>query len=405
MTNSDLQAGSKSYDIVLFSTADWDYPIWTNKQHVAQELARLGHRVLYIDSLGLRKPSTNKRDLRRIKSRLTKSINAPRQVKKNLWVWSPLIIPLNHLKLFRYLNHILLNFGLMVWCNLLRLRRFILWTYNPLTLEFFDAKKFSYIIYHCVDEIKEQPGMPVKLLEESEEKLCRNADLIFTTSLALQETRQAWNANTFYFPNVADFSHFSSALEEDTLIPEDIAKIPKPRIGFVGAINSYKLNLNLLKEIAMQRPQWSIVLIGQVGEGEPWASDYGLEDIQNIYVLGSKPYVSLPGYLKGIDVAILPNQVNAYTNAMFPMKFFEYLAAGKPIVSVDLRSIYEFSDYVDLVKTKDDFLNAIEKNLLGLRKVPVYRQMNLAKQYTYHNRTQSMIKVFQSVCLEDLAQL
>ena len=91
-------------DILLLSTADWDNPFWTNKQHVALELSRLGYKVLYIDSLGLRSPSLNKSDVRRIFKRLLKGVKFPRRINRNLWVWSPIVIPFQKYFIVRVLN-------------------------------------------------------------------------------------------------------------------------------------------------------------------------------------------------------------------------------------------------------------------------------------------------------------
>ncbi len=102
-------------DIVVLSTADWDNPFWTNKQHVTVELARRGHRVLYIESLGLRQPSVNKKDITRIFRRVMKALKPPKKVKDNIWVWSPLSIPFNKYAIIRKLNKVLLSGMLRLW--------------------------------------------------------------------------------------------------------------------------------------------------------------------------------------------------------------------------------------------------------------------------------------------------
>src|SRR5699024_9447844 len=97
-----------------------------------------------------------------------------------------------------------------------KLKRDWLWTYNPLTGEFMDLSPFNLRVYHCVDEIKAQPGMPVRLLQQSEERLTRQADIVFVTSRKLEQSRRAWNRDTYYLPNVADYDHFSTALDPRT---------------------------------------------------------------------------------------------------------------------------------------------------------------------------------------------
>ncbi|GAB2724576.1 glycosyltransferase [Halomonas garicola] len=379
-----------SNNIVLLSTADWDNPFWTNKQHVAVELAGMGYRVLYIDSLGLRRPSASARDFKRIVRRLFKAARAPRKVKENLWVWSPIVLPWHKHPVVRRLNRALLSAGLWVWSLALKFKQPWLWTYNPLTTEFFDLAKFSYRVYHCVDEIKAQPGMPVELLEAAEKELVQQSDIVFTTSPKLTETRKYWNENTHFFPNVADYHHFNDALDSDTVIPADLEALPHPRIGFIGALSGYKVDFKLIRQVAEAHPDWSVVLIGEVGEGDPWTDSTLLDDLDNLHLFGPRKYRSLPSYLKGVDVAILPNHINEYTDAMFPMKFPEYLAAGCPVVSVDLKSLRDFSHVVETAKTPEDFIAAIEKTLSG-DIPPLEERLNVAREHTYQIRTQHML--------------
>jgi glycosyltransferase involved in cell wall biosynthesis len=379
-------------DVVLMSTADWDNPFWTNKQHVAVELGRRGHRVLYIDSLGLRRPSLSTGDATRIWRRLVSGIKPPRRVMENVWVWSPILLPFHGVTWVRKLNRLLLAAGLNMWMSVLGMRKGIFWTYSPLSTEMLDVRRWPCVAYHCVDEIKAMPGMPADTLVRAETDLIKRADIIFVTSITLEKSRRALNPNTYYLPNVADFDHFSKALNESTSIPSDLETIPQPRIGFIGAISGYKINFALLKAVAEAHPEWSLVLIGQVGEGDPWTDASVLRELDNVHLIGPRPYAELPAYLKGFDVAILPNQLNDYTAAMFPMKFFEYLAAGRPVVSVDLPSLSEYADSVCLAKSTDEFIAGIDSALSG-RGISRQQRVELARQNTYAARTERMLRL------------
>lgn len=382
-------------DIVLLSTADWDNPFWTNKQHVAVELAKDGHRVLYIDSLGLRRPSASARDVRRIVRRLKKAFRPPVEVRKRLYVWSPVTIPLQRWGGVRALNRRLLSRALRAMTGRLGMSYDLLWTYNPLTTRLLDVGAFRQVVYHCVDEIKAQPGMPAAVLEAGEEELCRAADLVFTTSRHLTETRRRWNPETHYFPNVADFDHFHRACDPSTPVPADLAAIPAPRIGFIGAVSGYKVDFRLLRTVAEARPRWSLVLIGAVGEGDPWTDPTLLEGVPNIHLLGPRDYRDLPGYLKGMDVAILPNTINEYTRSMFPMKFFEYLAAGRPVVAVALDALAEFAHVATLADSPEVFIDGIERALAG-EAPPLEARLAVARQHTYAARNRQMMELVEA---------
>ena len=133
-------------NIILISTADWDNPFWTNKQHVAVELATIGHRVLYIDSIGLRRPSSSPQDLKRIFHRIIKSFNFPKKVRENLWVLSPIVIPFHTNKFIQKLNRFWLSSLLYLSARILKIHFSHLWTYNPLTSLFVDLKNFQFSI-------------------------------------------------------------------------------------------------------------------------------------------------------------------------------------------------------------------------------------------------------------------
>jgi glycosyltransferase involved in cell wall biosynthesis len=261
-----------------------------------------------------------------------------------------------------------------------------------LTTDFLPSLQFDTIVYHCVDEIKAAPGMPRDAIERSEAELICRADVVFVTAPRLAESRCRLNPNTHYLPNVADYGHFSKSLEPTTLIPDDLARISEPRIGFVGAISTYKLDFNLLVRVAQAHPEWSIVLIGQVGEGDPWTDISGLRSISNIHLLGPRPYAMLPAYLRGLRVGLLPNRLNDYTASMFPMKFFEYLAAGLPVVSTDLPALRDYADVAMLAQTPQEFIEAIE-SALAKRGPELENRLARAKQHTYASRMDAMLDI------------
>ena len=382
-------------DIVLLSTADWDNPFWTNKQHVAVELARRGHRVLYIDSLGLRRPSASAQDFARIAKRLLRGLRPPRRVREGVWVWSPLVIPLQRHAFVRNLNRWSLRAGLRLWSRWLHLRHDLLWTYNPMTMRLFPTASFATVVYHCVDEIEAQRGMPSREIGAAEEQLLAAASYCFVTAEHLLRTRRALCSSIHYFPNVADFDHFARARDAHTQIPDDLAKLPSPRIGFVGAISDHKLDLTLLRRLAEAHPEWSIVLIGKVGEGDPWTNIESLRGLPNLHLLGPKPYEALPAYLKGFDAAILPAAINDYTRGMFPMKFFEYLAAGCPVVSTALPALHDFGNVATLAETHGDFVAGVERTLHGDGPTLATR-LAVAREHTYERRTARMMQLLEA---------
>ena len=385
-------------NIIMLSTAEWDNPFWTNKQHTACSLAELGHRVFYIESLGLRSPdASHRRDWMRLLKRLLRAFLPPKRVKRNLWVWSPLVIPAASSIISQYINRILFNIGLSIYRTFYLFNSALLWTYNPLTLLYVNQKSFKALIYHCVDEISAQPGMNELLIRAQEKRLCTLADHVFVTSPALYSSRSCWSSHVTYFPNVVDAKHFNEKNSAHNSMPSEYYSIPEPRIIFVGALSSYKVDFELIRELALMRPHWSIVLIGLVGEGDPNTSIDQLINIKNVYLLGPKPYKQLPGFMHSSDIGILPCVLNSYTRSMFPMKFFEYLAAGLPVVSTRLPSLEEFSEYVDFADSVQDFTSKIEMILSKSVVRDELKVKKLVSKHSYTGRTSKMIAIINQI--------
>lgn len=384
-------------DIVLLSTADWDHPLWTNKQHVACSLASEGERVLYVESLGLRSVQAKTQDFRRILRRLLLGLRFVRQVRPGIWVLSPLVLPGGSQGVALRLNRLMVRFSVSLACWFLRFRSPWLWTYNPLTLLYLPLKGFTLSVYHAVDAVQEQPCMPRALIESEEARLCRSVNQVFTTSPYLAERLAMHTDRICFEPNVADRDHFSTALEQRQdpgfVDPPELRGIPEPKIGFVGAISSYKLDFELIRSVALRHPEWHFVFIGPQSEGEPSTDLSQLCGLSNVHWLGPKPYSQLPRFLAGFQCAWLPLQCNAYTRAMFPMKFFEYLFAGLPVVSTRIHALRSFEAICRLSPPEPlEFSKQIQQVLAG--EGPTLEQrLSGIEGYTYVSRTRRMLKL------------
>jgi glycosyltransferase involved in cell wall biosynthesis len=378
-------------DIILLSTADWDHPLWTNKQHQAVSLAKSGHRVLYIDSLGIRGPRSGGADRRRILRRLGRCLRPLRQVRPGIWVLSPLVLPGRVSGYGGRFNRLSLNLALFCADVLLDLRTPLLWTFNPNSRAYLKLGRFHATIYHCVDRIQSQPGMPVAALERAERELCSKVNAVFTTAPKLQESLQALNAGTHCFGNVADAIHFGRAHSSDLQRPRDLPIRSGPCLMFVGAIDAYKLDLPMLEELIQRTSDWTYVFIGPVAEADPSTDVSRLAGFGNVHLLGHRSYDDLPNYLAHADVALLPLQLNEYTRHMFPMKFFEYLAAGCPVVATAIPSLEDQRDIAWLCPpTVEAFQAAIAAALAG--DGPSLRQrLDRSETFTYDSRTTTML--------------
>jgi glycosyltransferase involved in cell wall biosynthesis len=321
----------------MFSTADWKARYWTNKQHTAEGLARRGWRVLYVESVGLRSPHLGSgvdwlRLLRRFGTGLRDFVLGPRQVAPSIWVLSPLVLPgQKSATLVKAINDRLLEGPILRFVRR-NFSRPMVWTYHPFMMALPERMDASRIVYHCVDDIAAVPGVDASAYAAAEPSLIRAADVVFATSKPLLAKCAPLNPNSFYFSNVADVEHFGRAAGAGD-VPADLAAIPGPRLGYHGVLSDFKIDFPLLRDLLRRRPDWHLVLLGEEREGQADPVVSELRSLPNAHFLGYRPYADLPDYLRGIDVGLLPVRANAYTRAMFPMKLYEYLAAGVPIVS------------------------------------------------------------------------
>ena len=379
-------------DFVFIATADWHHPFWTNKQHIASKLAQRGHRVLYIESLGLRQVTAKGRDLKRIQQRVMRSFGGLTQPQKNIFVYSPLILPLHRFSTIRWANWKWLAITIRYFCKKLNFQNPIVWTYNPIITALIKQLHLPYLVYHCVDDLLEAPGMPTQLLQVEEKALCEMCNFVVTTSLPLYESRQHWNPATYYLSNPCDFEHFHQAVQ-GIPVSKKLEQIPTPRVGFIGALSNYKVDHELLKQVIETYPKYQFVFIGEIGEGDPNSSFEQFKKYQHVHFLGHQPYDQLPSFSAGFDVAMLPCPLNRYTRAMFPIKFFEYLAAGLPVVTTALPALKELKTYCYWSLTSQQFIEnlriALEKEDSVTKKIE--QGIALAKKNTWENRLHTLL--------------
>jgi glycosyltransferase involved in cell wall biosynthesis len=331
-------------DLVCVGFADWDAELPTNQHHLMGRLAQR-NRVLFVESLGLRRPQLAGRDARRILRRLRRGLAKPRE-RGGVHVLSPLVIPLHGQAALRRLNAWLLRLQVRRASRRLGMQRPILWGYVPQAEQLIPALEPQLVVYHCVDDIAAQKGVDAEAFRAAEERFARAADLVIASARSLAERLgRIAAAPVLYAPNVADTPLFSTALEPG---PEDagIEPLARPRIVFHGALVATKLDLGLIAGLARLRPDWSIALIGPRGLGDPGTDLSAIEGIANVHELGPRAHDELPAVLRGAAAGIIPYAINPLTSSVFPMKVYEYLAAGLPVVTTPLPALEDVEDVV-----------------------------------------------------------
>jgi glycosyltransferase involved in cell wall biosynthesis len=323
-------------DIVCVGFADWDTDLQTNQHHLMKRLAR-ENRVLFVESLGLRRPQIAGRDVKRIARRLVRGLRGAREVD-GLNVLSPLVLPLHSNPLARRINGWLLPALVRRAARRLGMDEPILWAYVPQAEVLLAALRPEIVIYHCVDDMAAQQGIDGPSFRASEQRFAARADLVLASAPSLAQRLGTIARNVLYLPNVADVELFSGALR-DGPIDAGMAHLPSPRIVFTGALVRTKLDTELLLVLAKSRRDWSFALVGPIGPGDPRADMSALAAQPNIHLLGPRPYEELPSVLRGADAGLIPYAINQLTQSIFPMKVYEYLAAGLPVIATPLPAL------------------------------------------------------------------
>jgi glycosyltransferase involved in cell wall biosynthesis len=152
-----------------------------------------------------------------------------------------------------------------------------------------------------------------------------------------------------------DVEHLAQASQSATVVASAIAALPKPVIGYLGAIQ-YWIDFDLIAAAATAHPEWSFALVGNT---EPLARVDKVRGLSNVHFLGRQPYASLPNYVAGFDVCINPYILDGVAANVDPLKLYDYIASGKPVVSVDIPAAQRFADIIYLTKTTEEFSAAI----------------------------------------------
>lgn len=343
-------------DILCFSH-DWTGdPL--SKTHLMRVLSR-ENRILWINAIANRMPTTSSKDVSRIFKKLKNFTEPIREIEPNIFVLNPLAIPAYGTRAVRKFNEKFLLGQVKRAMRKLSFKDPINMVFNPAAGLLAGKLGESELVYYCVDEYTAFTGA-AKGLREIEEDLFQRADFVIVSAEKLFESKKDFNANTFIIRHGTDWKHFRKALDDETKVPEEIANLPKPVIGFHGLLADW-VDFELIKKVATHFDKGSVVLIGKIAVDAEQKVKI-LNGISNVHFLGRKPYADLPAYCKGFGVALNPFAINELTLAANPLKVREYLAAGLETVSTDIPEV-RILQHCRVGKTHEDFISQIEDAL------------------------------------------
>jgi glycosyltransferase involved in cell wall biosynthesis len=329
----------------------------TSNHHVLRELAKT-RRVLWLNSIATRKPKlSSTRDLGKLARKVREFVRGPVNVEHDLWVTSPLAVPMPGSRVARAINPAVLRSQIAALRHRLEIDRFQLWTFLPNTADYVGALGEDCAIYYCVDEWSLFSYVDREQTVAAERALLSKVDAVFAVNGPLAEAKRSLNPRTFVSPHGVDHALFAKALDPTTVVPPDLAGLPRPRIGFYGTLRDW-VDFELIAHVARKRPDWTVVLIGQ-----QFADLSPIQGLTNVHLLGQKLHYELPAYCKGLDVGMIPYRIDERMTFVNPLKLREYVSAGLPVVSTPVPEVARLSHLAHVARTREELVSAIERAL------------------------------------------
>lgn len=390
-------------DIIVVGQQPWDVEIGSTCKNIAIEFSR-HNRVLYVNSPLDRITLIRERKTPKVQRRLAVvkgKADGIVPIQDNFWNLYPdcVIESINWFKnapVFNYVNKInnkKFAHSIQKAAERLGFKDYILFNDNELFRAFY-LKEFlspALSIYYFRDFM-----LTVDYWKfhgtRLEPQIMAKSDMCIANSMHFMNYCKKYNPNSFCVGTGCDLKLFDYRIQRE--IPGDITNIPRPIVGYVGALMSLRLDIELLEYIAKERPQWSIVLVGPMDEQFKYSR---LHDIKNVYFKGAKQVPELPAYINSFDVCINPQLVNEVTIGNYPLKIDEYLAMGKPVVATLTDAMSIFKDHTYLAVTKDDYLRLIEKALVEDSPALYTDRTAFAATHSWENTVKEIYRAINSV--------
>ncbi len=357
---------------ILCFASGYDAPP-TSKHHVMHLLAGR-NVVLWVNYHASRTPTASASDLVTMAKKIKQVLSRTLTPRRNLHVVTPPVLPLPNFGWAARVNRELVVRRLKSLLSRIQRGPLQIWSFTPDVAHLVDRFGAEKVVYYCVDDFAHFSGYNAKQVLRDEADLCARADLVVTTSSALQKSKRGLNPNTILVTHGVDYEHFSKATSDDLPVPQDIANIPGPTFGFFGLLRDW-VDLDLLAQVARRKPEWHFVLIG---DSQVDLAPY--RKVPNMHFLGPKPYETLPAYCKRFDVGLIPFKVNDLTIAVNPIKLREYLSAGLPVISTPLPEVEVYRSMVSIVRTPDEFVSEAQRVLEESAEARVTRQKTVSRE-------------------------
>ena len=348
--------------IICFGGEDWWYHHPHSKNHLMRRFARAGNKVIFVNSISMGLPSVKNKDLLpKILRKLKSYAKLARTTDEGITVVSPATIPFYGSRAARFLNQKLLLGQIGALARSKKMSRPILWIAIPTAAEVIGKMDESLVIYQVSDKYdanSEDHATDAETIRRLHRLAIEKADIVLYSGRKLLAEAETGREKSFLLEQAVDFQHWSQVGAENAAIAPEIAAVPRPRIGYFGAIEPWLVDRELIKRASRERPEWQWVFIGNLSRGTD------LTELPNVHFFPPVAYDDLPRYAAGFDVCVLPWETeHAFTSYGSAIKVREYLATGKPVVISPLPEYEPMSDVLRIARSRDEFIALIEDAL------------------------------------------
>lgn len=392
----------KGRDFIITGLQSWDIPIGSNAIDIATKIAE-NNRVLYVntplDHMTLVRNKLKPEEQRRLRV-IQKKEQPLRKISDSLWVldlpfsvWSVNGMPdgflfdffnrLNNKKIFGYVQKTAAGLGF---------KEYIHFIDNDIYRSFYSKEilKPKFSVYYRRDNLQPYPYWK-KHVRRLEPLMIAKSDLVVCNSPQYADFSRPFNERSFDIGQGVDLSAYNPDFKYD--LPEMFNSIPEPRFGYIGDINSLRLDPDLLFELAKSRPSYSYVIIG--GQDQVF-KEHALHSLPNVYFPGSISKNSVAQHMAAFQVCLNPQLLNEITNGNYPRKVDEYLAMGKPVIATRTATMEIFKDHTYLCKNLQEYQEASDKALQEDTEIQRAERIRFAQSHSWENNVKNIYQHIQN---------
>jgi glycosyltransferase involved in cell wall biosynthesis len=353
----------KNRSIICFGGEDWWYHHPHSKAHLMRKFARDGNKVIFVNSISMGLPGLKHKDLLpRIKRKLGSYSKLARETEEGITVVSPASLPFFGSAAARRVNRRLLGAQIGKLARSRGLTKPILWIAIPTAAEMIGTLDESAVVYQVSDKYDANTmdhATDPSVVRRLHEHAIDAADLVFYSGRKLFNEATRGCDRSYLLEQGVDYDHWRQVGDGTVSVAAEVARIPRPRLGYFGAIEPWLVDQELIKRAARERPEWQWVFIGNKSRG------LEIEELANTHFLPPVAYAELPRYAAGFDVCVLPWETEqSFTSYGSAIKVREYLATGKPVVIAPLPEYEPMGDVLRIARSRDEFLRLVEEALL-----------------------------------------